>query len=273
MPPRATRLCATHNLAYDPEVADGCVLCRRSVAPPVEPRPAAARPRTSSPPPRIMLVIALAVAAAGAYFLVPRGGATGPGHDRPIVAHTVTRRTGAAYVPSWTGPRPLLVVLHGSGHDGSSMVRQFQALSDRYGFVVVAPDSVRAEGWEVGDRPGEVTADRRHVMDVVREILADSALSIDREHVLLAGLSAGGSSAPAIASWEEPFTAFAILHGGVIPNSFGPRRVRGWLSTGTSDAVRSAAQVQAAATTLRAVGLEDLSVETFPGATPSSTRS
>jgi predicted esterase len=144
-------------------------------------------------------------------------------------------------------------------------LRRLTPGADRDGFAVLVPDSVEPGGWRVGDRPDDVTADRRHVMDCVSELLARPDVHVDRSRVLVAGFSAGGSSAPAIASHEEPFTAFAILHGGVVAGSFGPRHLRGWLSTGRGDTVRSVAQVQQAAAQLRAGGATDLEIQAFDG--------
>jgi predicted esterase len=44
----------------------------------------------------------------------------------------------------------------------------------------------------------------------------------------------------------QPFTAFAVLHGGTFPGGFGKRRVRGWFSTGRQDSVRSPDTVRGA---------------------------
>ena len=67
----------------------------------------------------------------------------------------------------------------------------------------------------VGQRPHEVTEDYRHIMDCVREVLTLPGVRIDPAHVLIAGYSVGGSAAPYLASHEDLFTAFAVLHGHV----------------------------------------------------------
>ena len=76
--------------------------------------------------------------------------------------------------------------------------------------------------------------------------LAAGGVSIDPKRVLVAGHSGGGSSAPYLATNEEPFTAFAVLHGGAFPGGFGKRRVRGWFSTGSNDTIRSPDDVRSA---------------------------
>ena len=98
------------------------------------------------------------------------------------------------------------------------------------GFAILAPESrIAPDGqanWEVGDHPGEITDDRTHVMACLAElvaVLSAEHLTLDPRHVLVAGHSGGASSAPWLATSEEPFTAFAVLHGGAFPDGFGPR--------------------------------------------------
>ena len=68
----------------------------------------------------------------------------------------------------------------------------------------------------IAQRPGEVTEDYRHVMGCVREVLGLPDIRVDREPLLIAGFSVGGSVAPYIATHDDPFTAFGVLHGHVV---------------------------------------------------------
>jgi predicted esterase len=96
----------------------------------------------------------------------------------------------------------------------------------------------RASGWW-GNASDEVTEDYRHVVDCVREVLRIPGVRVDPAYVLAAGFSIGGSVAPYIASHENLFTAFAVLHGHVALDAMGPRRPRVWLSAGDRDRVRT----------------------------------
>jgi dienelactone hydrolase len=78
-------------------------------------------------------------------------------------------------------------------------------------------------------------------MDCVREVLRTPGVRIDPARVLAAGFSVGGSVAPYIATRESLFTAFAVLHGHVVPGSLGRLRPRAWLSAGDQDRVRTVA--------------------------------
>jgi poly(3-hydroxybutyrate) depolymerase len=154
------------------------------------------------------------------------------------------------YVPASArrdAPIPLLVFLHGTGGSGNDGIRNFRALADERGFAVLAPESGKSPdgqfNWEVGDAPGDDPPDRGHVMACLAELLATEHLTLDAQHVLVAGHSGGASSAPYLATNEEPFTAFAVLHGGAFPGGFGHRRVRGWFSTGDADPLRPPSMV------------------------------
>ena len=128
------------------------------------------------------------------------------------------------------------------------MILHVLELAEQVGFVAVAPDSVSVAGvWGVGQHPNEVTEDYRHIMDCVREVLALPGVRLDPAHVLIAGFSVGGSAAPYLATHEDLFTAFAVLHGHVALGAMGPRRVPGWLSTGDRDRVRTAEYIRSVA--------------------------
>jgi poly(3-hydroxybutyrate) depolymerase len=180
------------------------------------------------------------------------GGQTGG--TRTVQARTSTGRQGTYFLPRdyETRALPLMVGFHGTAGKGSLMVLRLQALAEREGFIVLAPDSVSVPGvWVVGQRPDEVTEDYRHVMDCVREVLQVPGVRVDRAHVLAAGFSVGGSVAPYIASHEDLFNAFAVLHGHVTPGAMGPRRPRGWVSAGDRDRVRTVEYMKSVADHLR----------------------
>ena len=87
---------------------------------------------------------------------------------------------------------------------------------------------------------------------------------IDRAHVLIAGFSVGSGAAFSIASREDLFTAFAILHGHVVTDAIGPRRIRGWLSTGDRDRLRTGESMRATADhLLRVAGFSDIETRVF----------
>ena len=175
--------------------------------------------------------------------------AGGTGVTRAVQAATSTGRQGAYYLPRGHESRalPLLVFFHGTGGKGSLAILRLQALAEQEGFIVLAPDSVSASGvWMVGQHPGEVPEDHRHVMACMREVLAAPGVHVDPGQILAAGFSVGGSGAAYLASHEAVFTALAVLHGHVAPAAIGPRRPRIWLSAGTRDRVRTVGYMRSA---------------------------
>ena len=191
------------------------------------------------------------------------------GSARTLQATTSTGRHGAYYAPPNSGrqPRPVLVFLHGSGGKGSIAMLRLRVVADRERVVVIAPDSVSVAGtWLMDARAQGFTEDHRHVMACVREVLALPDLRIDPQQVLIAGFSVGGGAASFLATQEDAFTAFAVLHGHVTADRLGPRRVRGWLSTGDRDRSRSPAAMKTLADDLRLRGrFPEIEMRVFAG--------
>jgi predicted esterase len=68
-----------------------------------------------------------------------------------------------------------------------------------------------------------------------------------------------------VATNAEPYTAFAVLHGGVFAGGLGDRAVRGWFSTGSGDPLRPPRRVQDAADSVRGRGVQDVRYREFVG--------
>jgi poly(3-hydroxybutyrate) depolymerase len=188
------------------------------------------------------------------------------GVTRTVRATTTTGRQRAYYFPAHPEGRalPLMVGFHGTGGKGSLMTLRLQGLAEREGFIVLAPDSVSVAGvWMVGQRPDEVTEDYRHVMACVHEVLAAPGVRADSERVLAVGFSVGGSVAPYLATHENVFTAFGILHGHVVLGSLGSRRPRVWLSAGDRDRVRTVEYMRGVADYLKQKGFLEVEPRVF----------
>jgi predicted esterase len=179
-------------------------------------------------------------------------------------------RSGVFFLPAGydQAPLPILVAIHGTGSNGRQIASVFREAAASQRFIIVAPDSrQRSDGvltWEVGDHPGEVTEDFEHVRACLAEVLAMPGVRLDTTHVLIAGHSGGASTAPYVATNAEPYTAFAVLHGGVFPGGLGNREVRGWFSTGGVDPLRPPRGVQDAADSVRRRGAVDVTYREFP---------
>ena len=188
------------------------------------------------------------------------------GVTRTVQAKTSTVRQGAYYVPSTyeSRPLPLIVGFHGTGGKGSLMILRLQALAEREGFIVLAPDSVSVAGvWSVAPQGDEVTEDYRHVMACVREVLQAPGVRVDSERVLAAGFSVGASVAAYVATRERVFTNVAVLHGHVVLGSLGPLRPRAWVSAGDQDRIRTVAYMKSVAESLTQAGFLTVDLRVF----------
>ena len=195
---------------------------------------------------------------------VAEGGQTGVTHT--LQAATSTARQGAYYLPSNYESRslPLMVSFHGTGGKGSLMILRLQALAEREGFIVLAPDSVSVAGvWSIAQRADDMTEDYRHVMDCVREVLRAPGVRVDATRVLAAGFSVGGSVAAYIATRESLFTGFAVMHGHVVPGAWGRLRPRAWLSAGDRDRVRTVEYMNGVAGQLTREGFPSVELRVF----------
>lgn len=198
--------------------------------------------------------------------------ACGPAEEAGTIGvQNSSGRAGAYYIPagSRSRPVPLLVLLHGSGGSGSNVIAAFRDLAGTRHFAIVAPDSRQLPTagftWEVGDKQGDVTPDLTHVLSCIAWLRSHIRLVVDESHVLIAGFSGGGSSAPYIASNRAGFTHAAVLHGGVFPGGIGPRRIPVWFSTGEEDPYRPIPLVQEAAGSLTNLGFPSVTFHTYPG--------
>jgi poly(3-hydroxybutyrate) depolymerase len=267
--------CQRHDLALGPEGT--CIRCQREK---LEARGTR----------RFLAIIAVVLALSGIAVLIqtancvhgraasgpvePPTASTAPERSLPregaLAATNSAGRKGAFYLPSGYASRnlPLLVAIHGTGGSGQGMVAAFRTLAEHDRFIVVAPDSRIAPNgqpsWQVPDRAGDTSEDHGHIRRCVDEILAMPGVRIDQEHVLVAGHSGGASTAPYEASVDDLYTAFAVLHGGVFAGGLGPRRPRGWLSTGSNDSVRPPRGVREAAEQVRGMGFADVVYREFP---------
>jgi predicted esterase len=149
------------------------------------------------------------------------------------------------------------------------MIDAFGELATERKFGIIAPSSgyaveIKSFTWTVGDKPNDITDDFRHVKACFDEVLARKDVTIDAEHVLIAGFSGGASSAPYIATNAEPYEAFAVLHGGVFIGGIGRRKVSGWFSTGEDDSARTPQHVLGHFRSMREAGF-DVSYRAYPG--------
>jgi poly(3-hydroxybutyrate) depolymerase len=149
-------------------------------------------------------------------------------------------------------PMPLVVLLHGSGRDGSSLTGPWQSLAKKSGFAIVAPDAIDRGGWEMySDGP-----DFLH--DVVEAV--KSQARIDARRVFLSGHSAGGHHGLAVGLLESEYFAAVAVHAGILSEvsvsytARAKRKVPFALWQGSNDRLVPAAQARITQSALKAGG-------------------
>jgi poly(3-hydroxybutyrate) depolymerase len=88
------------------------------------------------------------------------------------------------FVPAGlTAPAPALLLLHGSGHNGMSLIEPWRGLAQKEGVILVAPDSSDSTKWDF----------RKDSLDFLHAVLEEieSKHAVDRRRVYLFGHSAG----------------------------------------------------------------------------------
>lgn len=190
--------------------------------------------------------------------------------EGPLLTKISGTRSGYYFLPPnfENKPRPLLVAFHGMGASGQAMVAAFREVAKEFGIIIVAPDSGVHSGlitWEVGTTPNSFTEDFFHIEKCVSEVLGFKNVVVDTAHILAAGHSAGGYTAPYYATNKSEFTGFATLHGGFFLGGFGSRIIPAWLSTGTQDTLATVEGMQISATRLEQAGFNRVQLTNFDG--------
>ena len=146
---------------------------------------------------------------------------------------------------------PLLVLLHGAGHEQATMVEHFEAEADKRGLVLLAPDS-RGLTWDkVLDAEAPLSVDsplanaeshsfsRSPDAARVEQAIANLAkiLPVDRARTVLAGFSDGATFALAMGmSRDHPFAAVIAWSPGIAIRTDNPARGRKvYVSHGRAD--------------------------------------
>lgn len=132
-------------------------------------------------------------------------------------------------------PAPLLVLLHGSGRDGRSLLDKWEPLAKKEGIILAGPDAITPAGWRVPEDGPEF------LYDLV-EMLAGQ-FDIDRRRVYLFGHSAGAGHALVMALLESEYFAGVAVHAGALNGSafpliaHAPRKTPIGIWVGTNDAL------------------------------------
>lgn len=203
-------------------------------------------------------------------FLVPLAAQLTPAQDKPntIVKESILsnkkKRSFYLFVPAnVASPAPLIVLLHGSGRNGLSLVEKWRGLASKEGFIIVGPDADGGSGWSMpGDGPD-------FLRDLVEEL--KSKYPINPRRVYLFGHSAGAVFALVMSMVEPEYFAATAIHAGAFrqPHEYqiirdASRKIPLAIWVGTNDPFFSLTDVRATRAAFQAKGFT-VEVTEMPG--------
>ena len=101
---------------------------------------------------------------------------------------------------------PLIVLLHGSGRNGLSLMEKWKELASREGIIIAGPDARDKVGWQIpGDGP-------EFIHDLVKALRAK--YPINPRRIYLFGHSAGAVFALNLSMMESEYFAATAVHAG-----------------------------------------------------------
>jgi poly(3-hydroxybutyrate) depolymerase len=105
-------------------------------------------------------------------------------------------------------PVPMVILLHGSGHNGLSFIDRWKELAAKERFIIVGPDSLNSKDWQIPvDGPD-------FICDLVEDL--KTKYPIDGRRVYLFGHSGGAIQALHLSLYESQYFAATVAHAGVI---------------------------------------------------------
>jgi predicted esterase len=101
---------------------------------------------------------------------------------------------------------PLIVLLHGSGRNGLSLMEKWKELASQEGVIIAGPDSRDSQGWQIpGDGPGFIHA----LVEALR-----AKYQVNPRRIYLFGHSAGAVFALNLSMMESEYFAATAVHAG-----------------------------------------------------------
>jgi poly(3-hydroxybutyrate) depolymerase len=200
-------------------------------------------------------------------LLVPEWAGGADKMTRETFVHGGRTRTYYLLVPQAAkkaAPAPLVVLLHGSGRDGRSLLEKWESLAKKEGIILLAPDANVSAGWSMSE---DGPAFLRELIEMLKP-----QLDIDGRRVYLFGHSAGAGHALVMALFESEYLAAVAVHAGAMHESAFPFIERATRKTpigiwiGTNDNLFPLKVVRATRDALKAGGFEPEMTE-IPGHT------
>jgi poly(3-hydroxybutyrate) depolymerase len=149
-------------------------------------------------------------------------------------------------------PAPMMVLLHGSGREGRSLIEPWAPLAREHGIILAAPDSFMREGWTMREEGPDFLYALIEMLRVT--------YPVDPRRIYLFGHSAGAIHGLAMAVLESEYFAAAAVHAGVLSDGMrpflerAPRKIPIAIWVGTNDQLFPLPAVRATRDALQAAG-------------------
>lgn len=151
-------------------------------------------------------------------------------------------------------PVPLIVLLHGSGRNGLSLIEKWKELAKKEGFIIAGPDAITSHGWKIPDDGPDF------IHELVEALKAKYPINTRR--VYLFGHSAGAGQALYLSLLESEYFAATAVHAGALGPNDGPyiegakRKIPIAIFVGTNDQLFPLPVVRATRDALNASGFK-----------------
>jgi poly(3-hydroxybutyrate) depolymerase len=164
-------------------------------------------------------------------------------------------RTYYLFVPEKAagGSAPMLLLLHGSGRNGKTLIDPWLPLAKSEGIVLVAPDASNPAAWRIPEEGPDFFHDLVELVRLTHDV-------VDDRRMYVFGHSAGAKHGLSMGLLESEYFAAVGVHAGFVPAEMGqmidraPRKIPMAIWTGTDDAIIPVAAVRQTRDVLNAHG-------------------
>lgn len=172
------------------------------------------------------------------------------------------KRTYYLFIPekAAAGPSPMILLLHGSGHDGKSLVDPWLPLAKSEGIVLLAPSASDPQAWRIPEEGPDF------IHDLV-EMVRSAHSIIDPRRMYIFGHSAGATHGLDLGLLESEYFAAVAVHAGIVSPELEdvlartPRKIPVAIWVGTQDNFFPLAVVRRTRDALNAHGFDAQLIE------------
>ncbi|GGI15766.1 alpha/beta hydrolase family esterase [Oxalicibacterium faecigallinarum] len=125
---------------------------------------------------------------------------------------------------------PLIIVLHGGGGNGDSMIQRWRAKAMREGLIIAAPNgagrTARMGTWNAGGCCGEAMSSHHEDVAFVADVVADvkRIAAVDPSRIYVTGMSNGGMLTHRVAiALSDQLAGAAVVAGAMFGDEPSPR--------------------------------------------------